>query len=124
VWVVPALVVLVRDGRWRWAAGAYLLFCLSPLWWTPREYGFHGVVTVVANCYLLSGLAFVGYMAWRLRRRMRTSEPEHPVASAVREPMTRSADAVGGTVTHVTGPAGRDASRTDRAPGNTLRETG
>lgn len=69
VWVVPALVVLVRDGRWRWTAGVYLLFCLSPLWWTPREYGFHGVVTVVANCYLLSGLMFTGYMAWRLRRR-------------------------------------------------------
>ena len=77
VWVVPALLFLVRDGRRRWAAGAYLLFCLSPLWWMPRVYGFDGTNTLVANCYLLSGLALVAYMAWSLRRQTGTDEPQH-----------------------------------------------
>lgn len=67
MWVVPALVVLVRAGRRRWAAGVYVLFCFSPLWWMPRKYGFDGVNTLVADSYLLCGLAFIGYMAWRLR---------------------------------------------------------
>ncbi|NUS17910.1 MAG: DUF2029 domain-containing protein [Streptomyces sp.] len=80
VWVVPALVVLVRDGRRGWAAGTYVLFCLSPLWWVPREDGFHGVLTLVADCYLLSALAFVCYTTWRLRRprRFDTKKPEQP----------------------------------------------
>ena len=70
VWVLPALVVLWRGGRRsRAAAGfGYALFVVSPLWWTPhsggpREYGFHGLLTLAANCYLLAGLAFLGYMA-------------------------------------------------------------
>lgn len=79
VWVVPALLFLVRDGRRRWAAGAYLLFCLSPLWWMPRVHGFDGTNTLVANCYLLSGLAFVAYMAWRLRQRTTPAEPQRLV---------------------------------------------
>ncbi|MEV6005992.1 glycosyltransferase 87 family protein [Streptomyces sp. NPDC051976] len=79
VWVVPALLFLVRDGRRRWAAGAYLLFCLSPLWWMPRVHGFDGTNTLVANCYLLSGLAFVAYMAWRLRQRTTPAEPRRLV---------------------------------------------
>ncbi|WP_079176142.1 glycosyltransferase 87 family protein [Actinacidiphila rubida] len=69
VWVVPALVLLVRAGRRRWAAGVYVLFCLSPLWWMPRKYGFDGVNTLVANSYLLCGLAFIAYMAWQLHGR-------------------------------------------------------
>jgi alpha-1,2-mannosyltransferase len=73
VWVVPALILLLHDGR-RMAAGAgFTLFALAPLWWTPRfggpdEYGVHGFTTVVANCYLLAGLAFLVHMGARLRR--------------------------------------------------------
>jgi Glycosyltransferase family 87 len=78
MWVVPALVLLVRDGRRQWAAGVYVLFCLSPLWWVPRVYGFDWANTIVADCYLLCGLAFVGYTAWLLRlpRRFGTEGPE------------------------------------------------
>lgn len=72
VYVVPALIALARDGkRGRIAAGcAFLLFTLAPLWWTPHSllrptYGFHGWVTLVANCYLAAGVVFLGYMAWR-----------------------------------------------------------
>jgi hypothetical protein len=72
VYVVPALITLARDGkRARIAAAcAFLLFGLAPLWWTPHSllrpsYGFHGFVTVVANCYLVAGLLFLAYMGWR-----------------------------------------------------------
>jgi len=72
VYVVPALITLARDGkRARIAAAcAFLLFGLAPLWWTPHSllqpvYGFHGLVTVVANCYPAAGLVFLTYMAWR-----------------------------------------------------------
>jgi hypothetical protein len=70
VWIVPALVLLVRDGHRNFAAAGYLLFLVAPFWYTPhsggpREYGFHGPLTLVANCYLIAGLAFLGYMARR-----------------------------------------------------------
>jgi len=72
VWVIPGLVALARDGRRaRIAAGcAFLLFTLAPLWWTPHSltrptYGFHGWVSLVANCYLAAGIVFLAYMAWR-----------------------------------------------------------
>jgi hypothetical protein len=72
VYVVPALIALARDGKRARiaAAGAFLLFGLAPLWWTPHSllrpsYGFHGLVTVVANCYLVAGVVFLAYMAWR-----------------------------------------------------------
>jgi Glycosyltransferase family 87 len=72
VYVVPALIALARDGkRARIAAAcAFLLFALAPLWWTPHSllrpsYGFHGFVTVVANCYLAAGVMFLAYMGWR-----------------------------------------------------------
>jgi alpha-1,2-mannosyltransferase len=50
--------------------GGYLLFVLAPLWWTPHSlarpsYGFHGPVTLVANCYVLAGFAFLAVMAVR-----------------------------------------------------------
>src|SRR5205814_2149731 len=60
VWILPALVVLARGGRGGRiaAAGGFLLFALSPLWWTPHSlghpaHGFHGPLTLVANCYLI-----------------------------------------------------------------------
>jgi hypothetical protein len=72
VWVVPALITLARDGKRAQvaAAGAFLLFGLAPLWWTPHSllrpsYGFHGLVTLVANCYLAAGLVFLTYLGRR-----------------------------------------------------------
>lgn len=77
VWVIPALAVLWRGGiRSRIAAaGGFALFSLAPLWFTPYDgttgqLGFHGLVTVVANCFLLGGLAFLAGLAvraWRER---------------------------------------------------------
>ena len=75
VWIVPALIVLLRGGTASRIAAAcgYLLFVLAPMWWTPwswntSESGFHGLVTLTANCFLIAGLAFLAYMAvcaWR-----------------------------------------------------------
>jgi alpha-1,2-mannosyltransferase len=68
VWILPVLVLLLRSGH-RIAAGAcYLLFAVAPFWFTPhaggpREYGFHWLTSLVANCFLLAGLAFLGCMA-------------------------------------------------------------
>ena len=76
VWVLPALVVLLRGSRASQlaAAAAYLLFVLAPMWWTPHlgtwsQTGFHGLTTLAANCFLIAGLAFVVHQAvrtWRL----------------------------------------------------------
>jgi Glycosyltransferase family 87 len=68
VWILPALVLLLRTGHRVAAAAGYLLFALAPFWFTPhsagaREYGFHWLTTLVANCYLIAGLAFLTYMA-------------------------------------------------------------
>ena len=76
VWILPALVVLVRAGHRIAAAAGYLLFALAPFWFTPhaagpREYGFHWLLTLAANCFLLAGLAFGGYMALSQLRRPR-----------------------------------------------------
>jgi hypothetical protein len=72
VYVVPVLVVLARGGRRDRIAAAfgYTLFVLAPLWWTPHsltrpDYGFHWLLTLVANCYVVAGFTFLGYMAWR-----------------------------------------------------------
>jgi hypothetical protein len=72
VWILPALVILVLgDKRSRVAAlCAYALFVVAPMWFTPDtggsgEYGFHWLLTLVANCYLIAGLAFLVYMARR-----------------------------------------------------------
>jgi hypothetical protein len=69
VWILPALVLLVRAGHRVAAAAGYLLFALAPFWFTPhaagpREYGFHWLLTLAANCFLLAGLLFLGYLAW------------------------------------------------------------
>ena len=68
VWILPALVLLIRGGHRIAAVAGYLLFAVAPFWFTPhaagpREYGFHWLTTLVANCFLLAGLAFLGYMA-------------------------------------------------------------
>jgi hypothetical protein len=72
VWVLPALVVLLRGGKGARIAAAcgYFLFVLAPNWFTPHthsdgQFGFHGVVTLVANCFVIAGLAFLGYVAAR-----------------------------------------------------------
>ncbi|WP_344898755.1 glycosyltransferase 87 family protein [Actinomadura meridiana] len=72
VWVVPALAVLIRNGSRVIAACGYVLFVLAPMWWTPHnghplEYGFHPLLTPIANCYLLAGLFFLAYSTVRLR---------------------------------------------------------
>lgn len=81
VWIMPALIVLLRGGTASRIAAAcgYLLFALAPMWWTPwsgarSESGFHGLVTLTANCFLIAGLAFLAYMAvctWRPESRRR-----------------------------------------------------
>jgi len=68
VWILPALVWLIRGGHRIAAAAGYLLFAVAPFWFTPHaagpdEYGFHWLTTLVANCFLIAGLAFLGYMA-------------------------------------------------------------
>jgi alpha-1,2-mannosyltransferase len=82
VWVIPALVLLVRSGH-RIAAGTgYLLFAVAPFWFTPhaagsREYGFHGLLTLAANCFLIAGVAFLAAMAWQaLGMSRRRPEPD------------------------------------------------
>lgn len=97
VWILPALVVLVRSGH-RLAAGlGYLLFALAPFWYTPHsggphEYGFHGLLTLVANCYLIAGVAFLAYMAWRAYRLLA------PVEGARADDESRRAEVSQGTV--------------------------
>jgi hypothetical protein len=88
VWVVPALVVLIRGGAGARIAAActYLLFALAPMWWTPHpvrpgmaQTGFHGLTTLAANCFLVAGVAFLTYMtvvAWRTRATARPSRPD------------------------------------------------
>ncbi|HTX81314.1 MAG TPA: glycosyltransferase 87 family protein [Streptosporangiaceae bacterium] len=81
VWIMPALLVLLLGGTGSRIAAAcgYLLFVLAPMWWTPwtwttSETGFHGLTTLTANCFLIAGLAFLGYMGvrtWRLEPRPR-----------------------------------------------------
>jgi uncharacterized membrane protein len=76
VWIIPALVVLLRGGRASRIAAVcgYILFALAPFWFTPHSheagaYGFHGFETLVANSYLIAGLAFLAYMAVMAYRR-------------------------------------------------------
>ena len=92
VWILPALVLLVRAGHRIAAALGYLLFAVAPFWFTPhaagpREYGFHWLLTLVANCFLIAGLAFLGYMAFTALRR-----PQSPAA----EPVPRDVPVIAG----------------------------
>jgi len=71
VWALPALIVLMRNpsaGVRIATAVTYLLFVTAPMWWTPwtghvAQYGFHGLTTLVANSFLIAGVAFLAYMA-------------------------------------------------------------
>jgi len=70
VWVMPALVVLVRYAAYGAAACLSVLFALAPLWWTPHsgpagDYGAHGLVTAVANCFLFAGMGVIAYICLR-----------------------------------------------------------
>ncbi|MBO0824274.1 MAG: DUF2029 domain-containing protein [Actinobacteria bacterium] len=72
VWVLPALVVLLQGRRNSRIAAAcgYVLFVVAPMWFTPwqygtAQYGFHWLVTLIANCFLVAGVVFVCYMGWR-----------------------------------------------------------
>jgi len=70
VWVMPALVVLVRYGARGPATCLYVLFALAPMWWTPHsgeagDYGLHGLVTVLANCFLFAGMSVMAYICVR-----------------------------------------------------------
>jgi alpha-1,2-mannosyltransferase len=98
VWILPALVVLMRGGVGARiaAAGAYVLFALAPMWWTPHpvrpgsaEPGFHWLTTLTANCFLIAGLAFLVYMtvfAWQARLRMGTMPAAMPADDRLLEP--------------------------------------
>jgi len=74
VWILPALVVLLRGGRRSKiaAAVAYVLFAVAPMWFTPHhggpgEFGFHWLLTAAANSFLIAGLVFLCYMGWQAR---------------------------------------------------------
>lgn len=81
VWIMPALIVMLRGGGAACrvaAACGYALFVLAPMWFTPHagrgsQYGFHWLTTLTANCFLLAGLAFLVYMAWYAWRGPRSS---------------------------------------------------
>jgi alpha-1,2-mannosyltransferase len=74
-WTVPALIVLLRrGGRMRLAAVAgYVVLVAAPMWWTPhhggpQEYGLHGALSVLANSFLVAGLAFLAFMTFASTR--------------------------------------------------------
>jgi alpha-1,2-mannosyltransferase len=90
VWVLPALVLLLRAGHRIAAAAGYLLFAVAPFWFTPhaagpREYGFHWLLTLVANCFLVAGLVFLAYLALAELRRPRRAQGQSDVVYQVRD---------------------------------------
>ncbi len=100
VWILPALVILMQGGRRSRVAAvcAYLLFVIAPMWLTPwhrgsAQYGFHWLVTLVANCYLVAGLAFLVYAGWRACRIQRgngaplAARPSPLAAAAGNQPL-------------------------------------
>ncbi len=100
VWILPALILLVRAGHRKAAAAGYLLFAVAPFWFTPhaagpREYGFHWLVTLVANCFLLAGLAFLAYMAWYACRPTRPGGVRRPQGEDTDAGLERGQDGVG-----------------------------
>ncbi|HEU5419024.1 MAG TPA: glycosyltransferase 87 family protein [Streptosporangiaceae bacterium] len=108
VWILPALFVLARHGSGgRIAAGCgYALFALGLPWWTPHsggphEYGWHGLLTMAANSYLLAGLAFVAYMGTRVvldsRRRAAGAAGRAGAATGDRDASRQPAPAAAGS---------------------------
>ena len=99
VWILPALVLLIRGGHRIAAAAGYLLFAVAPFWFTPhaagpREYGFHWLTTLVANCFLVAGLAFLGYMALtQLGRPQGTGQRAMAVGTSRTRPVMSEASA-------------------------------
>jgi hypothetical protein len=70
VWILPALVVMLRGGKAARisAVCGFVLFVLAPMWFTPRthtagQFGFHWVLTLIANSFMIPGVAFLAYMA-------------------------------------------------------------
>jgi hypothetical protein len=85
VWALPALVVVMRGGKAARisAACGYVLFVLAPNWFTPHthldgQFGFHGVLTLVANCFTIAGLGFLGYVAVRTYLPRRSDHGQAP----------------------------------------------
>jgi Glycosyltransferase family 87 len=88
VWIMPALVWLWRGGLPDRVAAAcgYLLFALAPMWWTPHagqtgDYGSRGVITLIANCFLIAGVALIFYVTLRTYW-SRSSEPRFEPSDA------------------------------------------
>ena len=108
VWVLPALVVMWRGGtRSRIAAVCgYVLFCVAPMWFTPHsgatgDYGWHGVVTLIANSFLIPGLAFLGYLAvrtWQSRPSLARQSLARPSRAASGEVAAAPVQQRGGVV--------------------------
>lgn len=48
-------------------------------------YGFHGLITVVANCYLAAGLMFLAYMGWRAYQAVNAQRRRVPFVELSRE---------------------------------------
>jgi alpha-1,2-mannosyltransferase len=53
------------------------------MWFTPRhggpsESGFHGIVTLIANCYVIAGAVFLAYMCRRAYLTLRSREEAAP----------------------------------------------
>lgn len=102
VWILPALAVLVRGTRRTRIAAVftYLLFAIAPMWFTPRhggpsESGFHGVVTLIANCYVIAGGVFLAYMCRKAYLALRNDDSEPtpdltPVAQGAGAPSLES----------------------------------
>ncbi|MGH3302857.1 MAG: hypothetical protein ACRDOK_14465 [Streptosporangiaceae bacterium] len=89
---MPALVVLWRGGFGSRVAAAcgYLIFALAPMWWTPHsgqagDYGARGVITPIANSFLIAGVAFIIYLTVRTYW-SRSSEPRFEPWAASRDP--------------------------------------
>ncbi|GAB3257996.1 hypothetical protein GCM10027456_36260 [Kineosporia babensis] len=66
VWALPALVVLVNEGRFRAASWAGAVFVLSPMWYLPRTLGPIPLLPTV-NAYLVVGLALFTWLTLRSR---------------------------------------------------------
>jgi len=93
VWILPALIVALRGGPGAriGAAAGYALFVLAPMWWTPHpgaggtgQFGVHGLLTPIANCFMIAGLVFLGYMAGQVFIITSRAGPADPVTAAAR----------------------------------------